>query len=69
MSTKGVSHSDSGGAGRGQSGENKTCLFPVSSLFGYELVEHGPKLLVDLLHLVDVTGHFVHGLHRHWKGK
>ncbi|KAL0614341.1 hypothetical protein AAY473_014787 [Plecturocebus cupreus] len=37
------------------------------SLFSDQLVKHSPKLFVDFLHLIDVTGHLVHGLDGHWK--
>lgn len=38
-------------------------LFFICSLFIDELVEHSSVLLVKLLHLVDMTRNFVHGLH------
>lgn len=38
-------------------------LFFFSTLFKNELIKHGSKLLVDLLHLIDVAGHFVHRFH------
>lgn len=37
-------------------------LFIVPNLLGDELIKHRAVILVDLLHLVDVAGHFLHGL-------
>lgn len=37
-------------------------LLNVAGLLGHELVEHRAVVLVDLLHLVDVAGHLLHGL-------
>lgn len=42
-------------------------LFFLTRLFSNQLVEHGPKLFVDFLHLIDVTRNLVHGLDGHWK--
>lgn len=33
----------------------------MTSLLGNKLIEHGAVILVDLLHLVDVAGHLLHG--------
>lgn len=33
----------------------------MASLLGNKLIEHGAVILVDLLHLVDVAGHLLHG--------
>lgn len=43
-------------------------LFFHGGLLVDELVEDGAVLLVELLHLVDVAGHFVHGLRGDWRG-
>jgi len=40
-----------------------TYLFLVTTLLRDEQIEHCSELLVDLLHLVDVAGNFVHGFH------
>ena len=40
-------------------------LLLVQRLLVDELVEHGTVLLVELLHLVDVARHLVHGLDGH----
>lgn len=48
----------------GQRGTGDLYLFFVSSLLADQQVENGSVLLVELLHLVDVARHFVHGLHR-----
>lgn len=40
---------------------NLQYLFILASLLGNELIKHGAVILVDLLHLVDVAGHFFHG--------
>ena len=40
-------------------------LLLVQRLLVDELVEHGAVLLVELLHLVDVARHLVHGLDGH----
>ncbi|TNN75101.1 hypothetical protein EYF80_014674 [Liparis tanakae] len=40
-----------------------TYLFLVPALLRDEQIEHRSELLVDLLHLVDVAGNFVHGFH------
>lgn len=37
-------------------------LFVVANLLGDQLIEDRAVILVDLLHLVDVAGHFLHGL-------
>lgn len=50
------------GKGRGRAG---SYLFSHRGLLADELVEDGAVLLVELLHLVDVAGHFVHGLRGH----
>lgn len=42
-------------------------LFFLTSLFSNQLVKHSPKLFMDFLHLIDVTGNLVHGLDGHWK--
>lgn len=36
-------------------------LFIVASLLSNELIKHGAVILVNLLHLIDVTGHLLHG--------
>lgn len=38
-------------------------LFLFTGLLSDELIKHGSELLVDLLHLIDVAGDFVHGFH------
>lgn len=40
-----------------------TDLFLLTTLLSDKQIEHSSKLLVDLLHLVDMTGNFVHGFH------
>lgn len=42
--------------------EARLHLFVVANLLGDQLIEHRAVILVDLLHLVDVTGHLLHGL-------
>lgn len=42
--------------------EERLHLFIVASLLGDELIKDRAVILVDLLHLVDVAGHFLHGL-------
>lgn len=44
-------------------------LFSVCGLFVDELVENSSVLLMKLLHLVDVTRNFVHGLHCNCTGQ
>lgn len=38
-------------------------LFFFATLLKNKLIKDGSKLLVDLLHLIDVAGHFVHRFH------
>ncbi len=42
-------------------------LFLVRALLADELVKHGSILLVNLLHFIYVTGHFVHSFHRNYQ--
>lgn len=44
-----------------------TYLFLFTTLLSDELIEHGSKLLMDLLHLIDVAGNFVHGFHGNYR--
>ena len=50
-----------------RNGHPHAYLFFNCSLLIDELVENSAVLLVKLLHLVDVTRNFVHGLHCNWK--
>ncbi|KAF3847466.1 hypothetical protein F7725_020494, partial [Dissostichus mawsoni] len=40
-----------------------TYLFLFTTLLSDKQIEHSSKLLMDLLHLVDMAGNFVHGFH------
>lgn len=42
-------------------------LFLFTILLDNELIKHCSKLLMDLLHLVDVAGNFVHGFHGNYR--
>lgn len=44
-------------------------LFIVAVLLSHQLVKHRAVILVDLLHLVDVARHLLHGLQRLCKVK
>ncbi len=44
-----------------------TYLFLFTTLLSDELIEHSSKLLVDLLHLVDMAGNFVHSFHGNYR--
>lgn len=39
-----------------------TDLLLCATLLCHQLVKHCPVILVDLLHLIDMAGHFFHGL-------
>lgn len=44
-------------------------LFIMAAMLSNELIKHGAVILVDLLHLIDVAGHFLHGFQSLFRDK